>query len=196
MPFFRRKKISSLDSVPHPLGTIIMKEKLTDADAKFIFDQAAKVLKDSTDTSQIIVTRTTTLITVMTGILLAFLGYIFNSAEKSMKLNNEFYTACIGALYLFTCILYTQQNIRSKTYLLDGSLPIDLFTEEFFSDSIPDDKRIIRYYVSEFENYQFRIEKNSKINEVRWNIYQRTINLLLFFPVFLIVTYGLLSIKL
>ena len=55
---------------------IRFKEKLTVDDAKFIFEQAEKLLNDSVETSETIVRRMNTLITLITGSLLALVGYL------------------------------------------------------------------------------------------------------------------------
>lgn len=186
-----KKEETDLGS-PVPLGTVLNKSKLTPEDAKFIFDQAEKVLKHTLEDSNTIVSRTTTLITILVTLTAAFFGYFINQLNAASKAHID-WTALIGLLYLFSIIIYTYPNLKPSTYLVTGALPKDLFIDLFFNPAISDKQRIISYYVSEFENYQFKIEKNSEINKKRWRIYKNTLDLLIGIVPLLMVTYILVS---
>lgn len=170
------------------------KNKLTLQDVQFIFSQAEKLLRDSVDTSEVIVSRTSTLVTVIAGLLVGFTGFIITQFTRATKFDNIFYTTGIGILYLYIVLLYTHRNLKPKTYLIDGSLPIDLFNDGFFIAQVKDEKRILQYYVNEIENYQDNIVKNNFINEKRWSIYKTTIFLIIIFPVILGACYALLKL--
>src|SRR4051794_6448256 len=120
-------------------GKVENKEKLTKEDAKFLFEQAEKFLKDTVETSNTIVTRTNTLITILAGSLVAFMGYIISRLHDN-NMDSQLITAAFGTLYLYVLIFYSFENTKPKTYLIPGSLPKDLFVDAFFIEGIEDDK--------------------------------------------------------
>jgi hypothetical protein len=174
--------------IPVWLGSDEHKEQLAKEDARFLFEQAEKLLKDTVDTSNIIAARTNTLITIITGSLIATIGYLI-AGHKNQVFNNIMYVAVIGAVYLFVLAILAFENINHKAYLIPGSLPEDLFNEAFFDPKIPNEQRIIYFYVNEFENYQFRIKTNRYINLSRWKRYDEIVMALFILPVILAIVY-------
>lgn len=168
---------------------VSLKEKLTLNDAKFIFDQAEKLLIDSVESGETIVNRMNTLITLITGSLLALLGYIISRAGDNFVFDSAMFTASVGALSLYILAVYSFQNNQPKNYLLPGTVPKDLFDPAFFDTAIQNEERIVMYYVNEFENYMYRIEINNAINAERWKRYSRIARALLWLPVVLISCY-------
>ena len=183
------KKPAIVQMPPSWTAPIVLKEKLTLQDAKFIFDQAEKLLIDSVATSETIVSRMNTLITLITGTLFALVGYIISRIGKVFILDSSLFAASIGALFLYVLAIYSFQNNQPKDYLLPGTVPKDLFNPAFFNQSIPNEDRLIRYYVNEIENYMYRIEINNEINNRRWSRYSLIAKALLFLPLILISCY-------
>jgi hypothetical protein len=168
---------------------VSQKEKLTIEDVRFIFAQAEKMLKDSVDTSEVIVNRTNTLITIISGLLIALMGYIITRLNNSSSLDSILFTTIIAIIYLYITVWCCFENTKPKSYLICGSLPKDLFNNSFFDPQIDSDKRIIHFYVSEIENYQYKIETNNSINRIRWGRYQMLLKAILFLPIVLIGVY-------
>lgn len=165
-------------------GAIENKEKLTLNDAKFLFEQAEKFLKDSVENSNLIVARTSSLITLLAGTLVALIGFVIS------KLNLEYIdaltiTAIVGAIYIYILVFDAFENTKPQIYLIPGALPKDLFADPFFMEGITEEKRIIHFYVSEIENYQFKIEKNNELNKIRWKRYGRLLHAILLLPLIL-----------
>lgn len=169
------------------------KKRLTKEDAKFIFDQAEKILTDTLETSETIVSRTNTLLTLISGSLLAVIGYIISRLGEALLKDNLFITAIFGAIYLYILAFYCFENTRPKSYLIAGTLPKDLFVATFFGASIPNEERIIRLYANEIDNYQYKIEVNSKLNNTRWKKYKNILRGLLLLPVVLTIISLLIS---
>lgn len=174
---------------PSWTASVALKEKLTLDDAKFIFEQAEKLLNDSVATSETIVSRMNTLITLITGSLLALIGYIISRLGKDVIFDPPMFTASVGALFLYVLAIYSFQNNQPKDYLLPGTVPKNLFDPAFFNNAIPNNQRIILYYVNEFENYMYRIEINREINEKRWKRYSMIAGALLWLPIILVSCY-------
>lgn len=170
-------------------ASISNKQKVTKEDSKFIFEQAEKLLKDTIDTASIIVSRTNTLITILSGIIIGVTAFVIKEWNEKHVIDELLLTSVIGVFYLFLIALYTIRNIQPNSYSATGSLPIDLFVDMFFVDSIRNDDRIIRFYVSEIENYQFRIERNSKVNKARWREYKFSLWAFLMSPIAFILAY-------
>ncbi len=175
-------------AVPQWLGSVSNKEKLTIEDAKFIFEQAEKILADSVTNSEDIVDRTGTLITLLSGALIAFASYIIANHNAGFK-DKVLDAAIAGSIYSFILVFVSFENTKPRIYQIPGSLPKDLFVDAFFVNGIQSDKRIIHFYVSEFENYQFRIETNSELNKIRWRRYKYLQYGTLVLPLILLLTY-------
>jgi len=165
------------------------KEKLTKDDAKFIFEQAEKFLKDSVESSETIVSRMNTLITIISGSLIALIGYIITKEVRNCSFDKTLIAPYFSLAYLYILAWLSFNNYKPRDYVLPGSLPEDLFNPSFFHEDIPREDRIIRYYVNEIENYQAKIEANSEINNQRWGRYTFIAKLLVALPLFLLVIY-------
>jgi hypothetical protein len=161
------RKNSSIEELPREIwkAKIEHKEKLTIEDAKFLFDQAEKTLKSSIETSEIIVSRMNTAITLITACFLAFLGYIISRLSKDSLMENGMFSSCVGAIYLYFLAIYSFINTHPKSYFFPGAFPQNLFAEPFFADSIADKERITRFYINEIEIYQQKIIANTELNE-------------------------------
>jgi hypothetical protein len=165
------------------------KEKLTCQDAKFIFDQAEKYLCDTVDTSETIVSRVNTFITIITGSLIAFITFDISRLGKGFIVEPVLLTALLGTVYLYILAWYSFSVNYPADYIIAGSLPKDLYNESFFSEAIEKEDRLRIYYLNEIEQYQFRIEVNSRINNSRWKAYTRISVFLILLPIVLILTY-------
>ena len=184
----RKRLIIGTTDVPQWKGSDENKEKLTINDAKFLFEQGEKFLRDSVENNNLIVSRTSSLITLLTGILVALIGYVISKINGN-RIEPLVNTAIVGILYVYILIYDAFENTGPKNYLIPGALPKDLFADAFFIDGISEDKRIIHFYVSEIENYQFKIEKNNQLNKARWNRYDRLLKAVGALPLVLTLVY-------
>lgn len=185
---FRRRLTPGTPDVPEWKGSDENKEKLTINDAKFLFEQAEKFLRDSVENSNLIVSRTSSLITLLAGILVALIGYVISKINGN-KIEPLLITAILGIVYVYILIYDAFENTKPKVYLIPGALPKDLFADAFFMEGISEEKRIIHFYVSEIENYQFKIEKNTELNKTRWNRYARLLKAVVALPLILAMVY-------
>jgi hypothetical protein len=168
-------------------------KKLTVEDAKFFFDQAEKQLKETSESSSLIVGRVSTLLTLIAGLFIALVGFTINKYAASHKLNELLITAIIGIPYLFYILYQLVINLRGWNYRVIGSEPKSLFSDVFFDDSIESKNRIINLYASEMREYQIRIEENKVINEKRWKLYDDTLLGIILFPLVMVIVFILLS---
>jgi hypothetical protein len=163
-------------------------KKLTLEEAKFIFSQAEKQLRESINNSNSIVTRTTILFTVIVGLLSALIGYTINKMDTGMD-----YKLCIislvSSLYLFCVAYYVIKNIKGQDYMSMGSEPNMLFHDYYFQTYPNKEEREVQNYISEIKNYQERIVNNKKVNNSRWNRFHNSINYLFCFPVIAVGLY-------
>ncbi len=112
--------------------------KLNTEEAKFIFDQAEKQLKDTIETSQIIISRTGALVTITVAITSAIIGYaITNRATLGYNL---IVTAYAGVFYLFLLGCFLAVIIKPTTYHTVGSCPKDLHHDNFFTEEYKDNR--------------------------------------------------------
>ncbi len=165
------------------------KKKLVLDDVKYIFDQAEKFLIDINESHKLVVDRTNTLLVLYTTIISALIGFNIDRIESNSLYDNITNSIWILITYLIIGIILLVRNIRPTNYMGIGTPPINLFDDIFFKDSIPKKDRIIRMYVSEIERYQFRIQKNSIINNKKWKIFTISIYWLLITPIFFLLSY-------
>lgn len=79
-------------------------DKISLADAKFIFEQAEKQLKDTIEASQLVTTRMTSIITLTAGLMSAMGGYAFT---KYKEIDTEILIALVfGASYYVLALLF------------------------------------------------------------------------------------------
>lgn len=162
--------------------------KLSVADAKFIFEQAEKQLKDTIDTSQLITTRVTSLITLTAGLMSAMGGYAFT---KHKEIDTAMLIALsFGATYMFLLCCYMVYVLMPRVYSTMGSRPRTLFHEHFFCEEFDGpDKRLIEYYRNEMVNYQQRMVENQQLNEGRWKHFKFSLWVLVLMPLLTISIY-------
>lgn len=180
--------------------------KLTLADVKFILEQAEKHLKETTAVSTLIVSRATTLITISAGLLSGLVGYSINRWQSNQQMDALLITAILSIGYLFWVIYTLYVNIKGQDYCEVGSEPKSLVADSFFdpyfdsTDEITrkekDEERTREFYLCEINSYQERIECNKRINKVRWVKFNRSLWCIIYTPLFLAITYFLISLTL
>jgi hypothetical protein len=166
--------------------------KLNKDQAKFIFDQAEKQLKETSDAGNLVVTRATTVITLLSGLAIGLIGFSLNRWQTTRLFDNLLFATIITIGYLFTIIILLVWNIMGKNYSIQGAEPKSLFVDGFFATK-NDEERTIRFYVNEFVNYQTAIESNKNTNEQRWKWFNRSLILLIISPFVILLTYYLID---
>jgi len=168
-------------------------DKLDEGQAFFLFEQAEKQLKETSDIGNIVVTRATTLITLVSGLLIALIGYSFSRWQTIFHLDTLTETCLFVSAYLCIIIVLLALNIIGKNYFIIGSEPKSLFVDAFFNSPLSDSKRLIHFYVSEIVNYQRRIEKNKKKNKIRWKLFNISLFMVLAIPLIISITYAIVN---
>src|ERR1700754_3161070 len=88
---------------------------LAEQEAKFIFEQAEKMLKNTLDTSTLIIARATTLTTITTTLLITLFGFAINRFDSN-KTDTLFITSVAGVIYLFIITVMLFLNTRPNFY--------------------------------------------------------------------------------
>ena len=190
MRFWRRRSPISTSTVDYFTEPFI--GKLTKDEAKFILDHAEKQLKETLDTNLLIVNRTTTLLTVTIGFMVALVGFAVNRWEKNSAFDSALATACTGLVYLFFMAILLCRNIQPRKYITLGAPPKAFFNEALFS--LESDFRLIHIYANEIESYQTRINTNHTTNEERWRLFNTCLIWLAATPMILAALYLIFNI--
>jgi hypothetical protein len=90
--------------------------KINKDEAKFILDQAEKTLKEIGELSKEIVGRSTTLISVVSGILIAIVAFITNRWETTRQFDSILITAILLAFYLFYICFRLTRHFKAQDY--------------------------------------------------------------------------------
>lgn len=165
---------------------------IEEQEAKFIFDHAEKMLKDTLDTNALIVTRVTTLTTVASTLLIALFGFSISRFDTH-KTDTLFVTAVVGIFYLFIIAVTLFLNIRPSAYFSVGAEPKDFFNRALINKN-NSSYRMIAFYVNEIHEYQKRILYNKFVNNKRWKLYKISLIMLVLTPIVLSMVYSVLTI--
>lgn len=163
-------------------------EMLTEAEAKFIFDHAEKQLKDTLDTNAAITSKTTTLVTLIVGLLAALFSFEINRWDKNHSFDPLLDSAIFGCCYLFFVAIILSFIIHPKQYYILGSEPTDFFQGEFFTQEIGKN-RLKFIYINEIENYYQRITANKRVNKRRALFYKISLYMTVCSPLVFIIFY-------
>ncbi len=172
---------------------IANENNVTLEDVKFIFEQAEKRLDDTVKTGASISSKNTGILTVMTGVIIALSSYVIDKWVSFSSVDNKIFVSFVAVAYISALIAYMIKNILPSHYHVVGSLPQELFVQQFFEDSLERQKQIIYLYMSETENYQFRITHNESKNKNRWICYMTSMIALVIMPFFLAIVYFILQ---
>ena len=162
-------------------------------DVKLIFSQAEKRLADTVRTKENIESKIMTVVSLMTGVLVAMCGYFISNWNNDAPLTNKAWVAIIGAIYILGLFIYMLRNVLTDKYLLQGSKPSQLMNPSFFAMRVQQDKITLFLYMSEIENYNLRIERNLEENKRRLRLLRLSTSLLLFLPVFLGIAFAIIK---
>jgi hypothetical protein len=162
-------------------------------DVKLIFSQAEKRLDDTIKTGESIASKTMTMVGLLTGVLIALCGYTISNWNDDEPLGSKVWVAILGSLYIVSLFFYMLKNVLPNRYFVLGSEPNELMISSFFANTVQQDKITVFLYMSEIENYDWRIQRNLELNEQRWNKYRRSAIFLLLLPVFLGFAYGIMQ---
>jgi hypothetical protein len=170
-------------------------ERLTETEAKFIFDQAEKLLKETNDSGTLVTARTTSLLTLTSGFLIALIGFSINRWETKNHLWDILLIIAMSiSVYILFCVFILSLNIFGFVYSALGSEPKPFLNDTFFSYPDTEGKqRIIHYYRNEFIQYQNRIDKNKRLNIKRWRNYKIALIMVLLTPVLIAVSYWIIT---
>lgn len=162
-------------------------------DVRFIFSQAEKRLDDTIKTGETIASKTTTILTVMIAVIVGVSAFLINKWTGFAEIDNKIIVSAVAIIYVALVLVYMIKNVLPNHYYVGGSLPKDLFSDVYFNDNVDRTKQTVYMYMSEIENYQFRIEKNWSVNDERWSKYIGSVIALLIMPFALAILYIILE---
>jgi len=168
-------------------------DKMTEPEAKFIFEQAEKKLKEISDNIDLVVGRTTTLLMLIIGFIIGLMGYSINKWDSNNSIDSILITCIVIILYLILIAVYLSSNIKSREYKTLGTEPKLLMNDSLFA--LDNEKRTKAFYISEIADYQSRIDTNTGICIKRWIIYNSGLKYFLFSPALLLLTQLLVEIS-
>lgn len=171
------------------------KDKLNELEAKFILEHAEKQLKDSIDTSQIIVSRSTTLLSIISGIQIALISFVLKNVEEC-NFSSITKLGIITLIWFLYLSFKLASNLQGKNYHILGKEPKDMMNNDFFEEDnhTINNNRLKSFYLAEIEDYQNKIEYNKNLNILRWYTFNNCLYKLLFSPIIFIVIYFILRL--
>jgi hypothetical protein len=164
--------------------------KLTLEDSKFIFERAEKSFNDTIDTSKRILERSSSLLTLVSGLMVAMVAYSVKKWVDCPAFDSILITTMLAIVYLFVLgIFYIFPNIKPKLYTLPGTEPKKYFVEALFNATPPPQGRVLFLYINEIRNLQKGITNNSLLNKKKWRRYKTALNLVFASPLIFIGLY-------
>ena|ERR1022692_698591 len=157
---------------------------------KFALAEAEKQLVDTIDTSQVIVARTTILITLVSGLMIALVGSVISMKISDKPINHQIVSSAILLfIYLLPISFFLMKNILGQSYFIHGGEPKDLFIEGFYKTTAPKEKITLMYLISQLKDCQEKIDNNKISNQNRWGIFNLSLKLVFFTPIAMVVFY-------
>jgi hypothetical protein len=167
-------------------------EKIAENEAKFLLDHAEKALKDTLENNNLIVGRTTTLLTITVGMMTELAGFAI-TMWSACNLDAMIWTAFIVLLYLYITTIFMVDNVQPKKYIIIGAAPSDFFNNNFFGNAFAEKDRLKYFYLNEVHNIQKRITENKTTNERRWTRFRVCLYFVAATPVVLVVVFSIAS---
>ena len=169
---------------------INLKSKTSVEEDKFIFEQSEKKLKELLLSSDLVVARSTTLITLIVGLLVGLISFSVNRYNTLNSFDMLLKVLFVGVIYLFIVIGYISRNIKGTDHSSIGASPEVLFVKDFFEITQDEKLRTKMFVWSQIENYQDSIYINRPINEKKWCRFNLSMKLIIATPlVFLTAFY-------
>lgn len=170
-------------------------------EAKFAFDQAEKLLKDTIEESGHIITRINIVMTISAGALVFLGGHIGSIlVGKNMSHLRNFHAvafvayhptlipASFMAVFLILSLIGLSRLLTSDYYAI-GSQPKDFLVRGYYTGN-EDASLLTKLYLGELENYQERITENLIRNKRRWYRVNETISWLVFMIAFVFIFFA------
>ena len=169
-------------------------KKLEFDDVEFAFSQAEKQLIGTLKEADVIITRTSILLTVAFGFVASIIGFVINEVESGRSNYCLIIVSVFSIFYLLALTLNLLKNFKGHIYQAVGSEPI-LLLDQYYLIKYPDLKeRKVVVLLSEIKNYQKRIDTNKKINTQRWDTFKCSLNMMVFSPFLLASIYIIIKI--
>ncbi|MCW3126727.1 MAG: hypothetical protein JWO03_2385 [Bacteroidetes bacterium] len=172
-------------------------KEITLDETKFIFAQGEKLLKETISASDLIITRTTTLITLVSASMFALFSFIINrlitlsTLHISDIIDPFTLTAILGLGYLLLIAWKLYLNVKPIDYKGSGSMPDTLFESSYFDVlyTYSPTAREKAFYLTEIYSYNKRIPLNLKVNAQRWKRLNACIKYVIAAPVILTIIF-------
>jgi len=165
------------------------KKRITIDEAKFIFSQAEKSFNDTIETSKKIFDRSSSVLTLVSGIIVGLVAYGIGRYEKNEHFDELLLTSIIATIYYLAIgYLFVFPNIKPKEYNLPGTQPKRYFNDEFFNANPPQGREVLPYLI-EIKNLQDGIDENVDVNKKRWASYKKSLNWIFYSPIVIAVVY-------
>jgi hypothetical protein len=162
---------------------------ISEEEAEFILTHAEKQIKELLDTSLLIVSRSTTLLTIIIGIKVGLIGFSISRWEDQHRWDELLFTASWGIGYLFVMTFILLDNFLPRSYLIPGAEPKDFFdNKEVFMES-NSEYRLTAIYINEIREAQVKINFNKTTNEKRWKVFRIIIYMTMGLPPALLAFY-------
>ena len=165
------------------------KQQTTPEEDKFIFEQAEKKLKELLVSSDLAVARSTTLISLIVGMLVGLTSFSVSRYNTIHCFDAFISMSMLTAAYLYVVIWYISKNIKGTDHSSIGASPTILFSDDFFSFTNDEKLRTKIFVWSQIENYQDSIDINRPINEKKWCRFNLTMKLVIATPLVLLAAF-------
>jgi len=162
---------------------------INEPEAKFILEHAEKQLKDILDTSLQIVARSTTLLTIIVGVMIALIGFSIQNWETTNLWSQKLFIALWFTAYLGVIVFILFFNFIPKTYFIAGAEPADFFKSDEVFRKENSDYRMIAILVNEIIQAQLKIKRNKLANDKKWRNFNWAIYLIGSIPIYILIIY-------
>lgn len=171
-------------------------EKCTELEAKFIFEQSEKMLKEINDGNVLLTNRTITLLSFAVAFMLALVGFLFNRRSVIKTGFDAEIAACVISIgYIMYVCRMLMENIKGNDEEVVGAEPQKLFKDTFFNNKELKDNEKMKYlFINEIVVCQAKITRNLQSNHKKWQLYNKALWRLLYTPIVIALIFLLLKL--
>lgn len=152
---------------------------------KFILEHSEKQLKESIDSADSVLNRSTVLLSVLMGVIISTTGLLIDKLTLSPFSVSIFLTLLYSAFLLYNL----RVNILGHDYRTTGREPCYLLHDYYFATYPSDEIREKKILLESIDVYQLSITNNNTINKKRWDVFTKTLYRSLYIPIVFLAPY-------
>ncbi|HEU0126162.1 MAG TPA: hypothetical protein VFQ56_07645 [Flavobacterium sp.] len=156
------------------------KKKAGILELEFILNHGTSQLKSSIESSDLVISRSSVLLTILSGLSLSLIAFLSLEIEKGNFSSARAITGAFCFFYVMIIVKKVIKNIKGRSVATLGLTPNLLLHDWYFEQKDLDAKKLL--LLEMIDVTQKAITKNAPLNKKRWKRYNRALKLVAAIP--------------